>query len=95
MRVEYSRRAVADILRIAEESRNYGEVAAEGLERRLRETIARLAGHPRAAPEVEKRPGVHVLPLIRYPFRVFYRVFPDRVLILHIRHTSRRPWKGR
>lgn len=95
MRAEYSRRAVADIRRMAEDSLDYGKLAAEGLENRLQETIARLIEHPRAAPEIETRPGVYVLPLIRYPYKLFYRVFPDRILILHIRHTSRRPWKGR
>jgi toxin ParE1/3/4 len=95
MRVEYSLRAVADLYKIAEDSRFYGESAAEGLERRLQEVIEHLAQHPLAASKVENRPGVRVLPLIRYPYKVFYRAFRDRVLILHIRHTSRRPWKGR
>jgi plasmid stabilization system protein ParE len=95
MRVEYSGRAIADLHKMAEDSRAYGKLAAQGLDERLRQVIAHLAEHPQAAPKVENRPGVHVLPLIRYPYKVFYRVFEDRVLILHIRHTSRRPWKGR
>ena len=27
----------------------------------------------------------------RYPFRIFYRVNDERIDILYIRHTSRRP----
>jgi toxin ParE1/3/4 len=95
MRVEYSRRAVSDIRKMAEDSLSYSEAAAEGLEKRLRQAIEHLAEHPQAAPKVENRPGVHVFPLIRYPYKIFYRVVRDKVLILHIRHTSRRPWKGR
>jgi plasmid stabilization system protein ParE len=95
MKVEYSRRAIADLHKMADDSSAYGRAAAEGLETRLRQVIAHVAEHPLAAPAVENRPGVHVLPLVRYPYRVFYRVLRDRVLILHIRHTSRRLWKGR
>ena len=29
--------------------------------------------------------------VVRYPFRIFYRVRDDTIDILHIRHTSRRP----
>jgi plasmid stabilization system protein ParE len=35
---------------------------------------------------------VHMAPLIRYPYKVFYRALGDRIRILHIRHTARRPW---
>ena len=32
-----------------------------------------------------------------YPFAVIYRIFPDRVLIISVMHTSRRPcyWRSR
>jgi plasmid stabilization system protein ParE len=43
---------------------------------------------------VEQRPGVRVVPLIRYPYKIFYRIADDTVRILHIRHTSRRPWEN-
>ncbi|MBX9778657.1 MAG: type II toxin-antitoxin system RelE/ParE family toxin [Xanthobacteraceae bacterium] len=28
----------------------------------------------------------------RYPYRIFYTITTDAIEILHIRHTSRRPW---
>jgi toxin ParE1/3/4 len=31
------------------------------------------------------------VPVLRYPYLVFYRVSGDDILILYIRHTSRRP----
>lgn len=95
MKVEYSRRAVADLLKISADSRRaFGDPVAETLERRIRAVVDRISRDPLSAPEVEQRPGLHVVPLIRYPFKIFYRVFDDRVRIQHIRHTARRPWTG-
>jgi hypothetical protein len=28
----------------------------------------------------------------RYPYKIFYRIRENLVEILHVRHTSRRPW---
>lgn len=92
MTVEYTARAVADLRKIAAESIKHGPSVAAGLEARLREVIAMIAEFPDSGPRVAGRPGVHVLPLVRYPYRMFYRVLDDRVRILHIRHTSRQPW---
>ncbi len=52
---------------------------------------------PRLGVAVEARIGeviARVVPLIRYPYNIFYRASGDRIDILHIRHTSRRPWEG-
>lgn len=38
--------------------------------------------------------GTRSIPVRGYPYRLFYRIRGDRVVILHIRHTSRRPWRG-
>jgi toxin ParE1/3/4 len=95
MKVEYSRRAVADLRKISADSRRaFGDRVAEALEARTRAVIDRISRDPLSAPKVEQRPGMHVAPLIRYPFGIFYRVFEDRVRIVHIRHTARRPWQG-
>src|ERR1700739_4329331 len=92
MRVEYTRRALADLQTISAQSRAaYGDHVAEALERRIRTVVHRIALNPLSAPAVEGRPGRHVVPLRRYPFIIFYRVLNDGVRILHIRNTSRRP----
>ncbi len=70
----------------------FGEAVAITIEARIRAVIERIANHPQGAQRVTERLGVHVVPLIRYPYKIFYRVLDDRVRILHIRHTSRRPW---
>jgi len=34
--------------------------------------------------------AIRILPPTRYPYRVYYTVFEDAVVVLHIRHTARR-----
>jgi toxin ParE1/3/4 len=92
MRVEYSTRATGDLRHVSEESRAFGEMVAAAVEVRVRGIIAHIAEHPEAAARVMERPGMHVIPLIRYPYKIFYRVLEDRIRVLHIRHASRRPW---
>jgi plasmid stabilization system protein ParE len=93
MKIEYSKRAVADLRKFAADSYEmFGDLVVESLEMRIRAVVERIARDPLSAPEVGQRPGLHVVPLIRYPFKVFYRVLDGSVRILHIRHTARRPW---
>lgn len=33
--------------------------------------------------------GVYMLPVVRYPYRIYHTKSADTVTILHIRHTSR------
>jgi toxin ParE1/3/4 len=92
MKVEFSKRAAADLRKVSADSRVFGEAVATAVEIRIRQVIAHIAARPEVAARVIERPGMHVIPLIRYPYKIFYRVLEDRVRILHIRHTSRRPW---
>ena len=92
MKVEFSERAAADLRKVSADSQVFGAAVAAAVELRIRQIIAHIAARPYAAARVIERPGMHVIPLIRYPYKIFSRVFEDRVRILHIRHTSRRPW---
>jgi len=38
-----------------------------------------------------QRPGVRVAFVLRYRYKIFYRVTTDAIRIVHIRHTSRAP----
>lgn len=94
MKVEYSNRATSDLRKIAADSRRiFGEKVAAELGLRIEEIVERIRRAPESAPRVDQRSGVRVVLLIRYPYKIFYRVLRDRVRILHIRHTSRRPWR--
>jgi toxin ParE1/3/4 len=59
------------------------------LERRIRAVAERVGRWPESARTVEERDGVRVVPLVRYPYRIFYQVTDDAVEILHIHHASR------
>jgi toxin ParE1/3/4 len=95
MKVEFSRRAVADLRKVSSDSLAFGDAVAAAVETRIREIVIYVGKHPEGPPPVTDRPGVRVVPLIRYPYKIFYRILGDRVRILHIRHTSRQPWRGR
>lgn len=93
MNVEFTNRAVHDLREISDYSRRrFGDRVAAALESRLRDAVAQIARAPESAPRVEQKPGMRVVSLARYPFRVFYRVIGDTVRIVRIRHTSRQPW---
>lgn len=93
MKVEYSNRALADLRKLSAGSQaTFGHRVAAALETRIRAIVEQIRQAPESAPRVEQRPGVRVVPLIRYPYKIFYRIADDTVRILHIRHTSRRPW---
>jgi toxin ParE1/3/4 len=95
MKAEFTNRAVGDLPLISAHSRKeFGASVAAALELRIRKAIEQIADAPESAPRVEQRPSMRVLPLMRYPFKVFYRVVGDTVRIVHIRHTARRPWTG-
>ena len=92
MKLVYSRRALTDLNAIAS---YYAASASPGIagsiERRLVSVIDRICRSPESAPRVSQRSQVRVAAVVRYPFRIFYRVRGDTIDILHIRHTSRRP----
>jgi plasmid stabilization system protein ParE len=95
MKVEYSNRALADLRKLSAGSQaTFGHRVAAALEARIRAIVEQIRQAPESAPRVEQRPGVRIVPLIRYPYKIFYRILDDTVRILHIRHTSRRPWEN-
>jgi toxin ParE1/3/4 len=61
--------------------------------RRLETIERRLARWPASAEGIEQRPGVRVVPFIRYPYKRFYQVGVEAIEILHVHHAARRePW---
>jgi plasmid stabilization system protein ParE len=95
MRVDYAPQAAADLIEIGEWSRRvFGDPVAAALETYIRATIVRVAAMPEIGRRLPRRPDVRVVPLVRYPFKIFYTVGNDVVTILHIRHGARRLWRG-
>jgi toxin ParE1/3/4 len=93
MKIEFTNRAVRELREISGYCRRkFGDRVTAALEAPLREVVTNLADFPERAPRVEGRPGMRVVPLVRYPFKIFYRTIGDTVRIVHIRHAARRPW---
>jgi toxin ParE1/3/4 len=93
MRVEYSKRAIADLIQIAAHySRSGNPAVAARILARIKEVVAQITGSPMSGRLVVQRPGVRVVLLVNYRYKIFCRVSDDTIRIIHIRHTSRRPY---
>jgi toxin ParE1/3/4 len=92
MKVAYTAAAQNELREIGQWlAANYPAVAPR-VERRIREVVAHISRWPESAPRSAGYEAVRVVPLGRYPYRIFYRVAADTVEILHIHHAARRPW---
>ena len=93
MRVEYSKRAISDLRQIAAYYARSGNPAvAERIAARVQDVVAQITGSPLSGRLVVQRPGVRVALLVNYRYKIFCRVAGDTIRIIHIRHTSRRPY---
>lgn len=89
MRLRYTAPAQADVEAILQASaRDYPGSTAD-LIAHIRRIQQRIAQWPRIAPVVQGQRDIHVIPLVRYPFRIYYRVASDAIEVLHVRHSSR------
>lgn len=89
MKVVFTDEALRDLDEIFQFiSANYPAVYRP-FEKRLRTIVTRIGTWPESAQEVVQRPGIRSVPFIRYPYRLFYRVLPDRVEVLHVHHSAR------
>ena len=96
MRAVYTRGALSDLDDILHRLDSVNPLAAAAVESSIRAAVARAGRWPRSARAVTqwKEGSVRAIPLVRYPYLVFYQVKDDWIEVLHIRHTSRGPWKG-
>jgi toxin ParE1/3/4 len=90
MKIRYTLRARADLSQIRTYLLERNPRAATAVLTTIRRRIAWLADFPLMAPETNE-PGIRSLPIVRYPYKIYYEVVGDEVRILHVRHTSRRP----
>jgi toxin ParE1/3/4 len=74
MRVEYSKRAIADLRNIAAYHLQSDDPrVAAAIETRIRNVVARIARSPESAPPVMQRPGIRVMLVLRYPYKILSR----------------------
>jgi len=89
MRVVLTDEALRDLDAILAYTATHHPTAAAALTRRLQATLRRIGEWPESAPTVAGQPGIRMVPLVRYPFRIFYRLSADRAEILYIHHAAR------
>jgi len=90
MKVRYSRRAIADLVGIADYVREHNPPAAAALEKRIRASIEQLQMFPYSGRSTDD-PNMRMFPIVRYPYLVFYEVVEQEIVIHHIRHARRSP----
>ena len=90
MSLAYSPRALADLQKIVADIEPHRPSGAASVVRKIEATVELVGQYPRAGRVLSRRAAVRVLPIGKYPYRVYYQVVGDDVEILHIRHTSRR-----
>jgi plasmid stabilization system protein ParE len=88
MKVIWTSAALVDLDDILAYTAEHYPALGAAVERRIRAVVARIGQWPASARLVEERPDTRVVPLIRYPYRVFYHVRGDTVEILHIHHAA-------
>ena len=89
MKVVWTEAALVELDDILTYTAEHHPSHVAAIEQRIRAVVARIGGWPESARAVEQRLGVRVAPLVRYPYRIFYRLGDEAVEILHVQHTSR------
>lgn len=95
MKVRYSRRAVADLESIQEYLNKRSVRGAANVLAAIYLSIEFIRRNPQAS-ERTTIAGVRAKTVRKYRFKLFYRMVASdhAVEIVHVRHTSRRPWRG-
>jgi len=93
MKVRYTPEAFSDRERILEHLRERSPRGARNVAASIRETVAQIGDQPYSGYQTDN-PDIRVMFVVRYPYKIFYRVREAAVEILHVRHTSRRTWTG-
>jgi plasmid stabilization system protein ParE len=95
MKVRYSRLAVAELDAILSDLASKNPMAARRFEERVRRVEERIGRFPEGFQEIAQRPGVRRVPLLRYPYLVFYKVTGGEVIVLRVVHGARKePWEN-
>jgi toxin ParE1/3/4 len=94
MKVRYSETALRELDEIFAYIHERNPAAAAAVIDRVDQVASLLEEFPFAG-HTSDEPGVRIMPLLRYPYLVFYAVSDGgEVVILHVRHGARlRPWE--
>jgi plasmid stabilization system protein ParE len=93
MRVQYTPLARADREAIFQYLNERSPVGARRVMAAIVAATEQLIHHPLSGSETEF-PGIRATFAGRYPYKIYYRLRNNAIELIHIRHTSRRPWEG-
>jgi toxin ParE1/3/4 len=95
MKIRYSRRATGDLSSIHQYLSERSPIGARHVMTGIYASIEFIRRDPYGS-EKTGIDGVYVKVVRSYRFKIFYRILQqdDFVEIIHLRHTSRRPWSG-
>ena len=95
MKVRYSPQATRDLASIHEYLAERSPKGAANVMAAIYASVEFIKQYPRGA-ERTNIVGIFGKVVSKYHFKVYYRIADSGgvVEIVHIRHTSRRPWKG-
>jgi toxin ParE1/3/4 len=90
MKIVYAPRALRDLNGIGAYLIERNPIGAVNVLGAIKSSVDTLSFFPLIGRLVDNA-GHRRVPVLRYPYVIFYRIAGDELLILHIRHTSRRP----
>jgi plasmid stabilization system protein ParE len=90
MKVRYTPRAFSDLDVIRTYISQFDPAAAGRVVGLIEEIVKRLGDFPESGQRADEL-DTRIAFSPRYPYRIYYRVASDEILILHIRHAARRP----
>ena len=89
MNLHWDARALQDLRDIRSYIAKRGSAAAaDRVRQHLRTRVHRLVSHPFIG-VLSTNVQIRILPPTRYPYRIYYTVQGEDVVILHLRHTAR------
>jgi plasmid stabilization system protein ParE len=93
MRIQYRAQALGDIDEIKSYLEQRSVSGAANVVRAIYAGIQLIAERPYASRQ-SNDPEIRVKALPRYSYIIFYAIIDDAIVeIIHVRHTSRRPWR--
>jgi addiction module RelE/StbE family toxin len=93
MKVRVTRDALADLDAIFAYIAKENPTAAAKVVDTIERLIKQLSDFPERG-QKSSLDGIRRLPVVRYPYAIFYEVGRGEVVIHHVRHGARRPWTG-
>ncbi len=93
MRVRFTPRARRDLEDVREYLETRNPAGARNVLEAIRAAVRFIGEHPFGSEQTDD-PAIRVKIVVGYRYKIFYRVGEDVVEVVHVRHTSRRPWLG-